>query len=47
MMNTLDSLKGLPLVELFLDGNPIKKRIRDEQYVRYIAFNSALSRGVT
>lgn len=33
----LDALKGLPLVELVLDGNPLKDRIKDNSvYVRYI-----------
>ncbi|CRL06807.1 CLUMA_CG019592, isoform A [Clunio marinus] len=30
MLNSLDSLRGLPLVELFLDGNPFRKRVRDQ-----------------
>lgn len=41
MLNALDSLRGLPLVELFLDNNPCKKRVRDNaHYIRYIALYS-------
>lgn len=48
MMNSLDAFRGLPLVELFLEGNPCKKRIRDNaHYVRYLVFSSAPSDGVT
>lgn len=36
MMNSLDCLRGLQLVELFLDGNPFKNRYRENaNYVRY------------
>jgi nuclear RNA export factor len=39
MLNSLDSLKGLPLVELFIDGNPFKKRTRDSAVLtRYLVF---------
>jgi nuclear RNA export factor len=47
MLNSLDAFRGLPLVELFLDGNPCKKRARDHSlYVRYQSF-SITSQGVT
>lgn len=48
MLSSLEAIRGLPLVELFLDGNPCKKRIRDHaHYVRYLAFPSEHSDGVT
>lgn len=49
MLNSLNSLRGLPLVELFLEGNPLKKRVRDQaHYVRYFAISTpAPSEGVT
>lgn len=48
MMSSLDTFRELPLVELFLKGNPFLKRIKDNaQYVRYLAFSSAPARGVT
>ena len=48
MLSALDSLRGLPLVELFLEGNPCKNRVKDRtHYVRYFALTSAFSDGVT
>lgn len=48
MLTALDSLRGLPLVELFLEGNPCKKRIKDHaHYVRYYELLFAPSDGIT
>lgn len=47
MMNSLDSLRGLPLIEAFFEGNPFKTRIRDKStYVRYFK-NFSSDEGVT
>lgn len=36
-VNALENLKTLPLVELNLEGNPLKTRINDQTvYVRYL-----------
>lgn len=36
-MNSLDSLKSLNLIEINLEGNPLKDRIKDQTvYVRYL-----------
>lgn len=48
MLSSLDALKGLKLVELFLDGNPCKKRIKDNaHYVRYPPYTSVHLSGIT
>lgn len=36
----MDSLQGVPLVELTLDGNPVSNKYKDQNtYIRYYSYS--------